>query len=147
MEAQNQEAEALVGLTAIGTYAHVTREAICQAIKRGILKAEKVNGAWITTKSNVDHYIVNKYNREEKAKSKEGRKIFDIGSGIMSVKASAKYLSEELGRKVSMQRVYYMIARGYLVAYKQGSSWVVMEKDLRDIVRIEQEAEMAVLQK
>ena len=120
-------------------YAHVCRQAMFLAIRKGQLKAEKrtVHGQeqWHIEQKDLDDYRANKYNREKRVY--EGQKLFDLDNDRWSVLHAAKTLSEMLGRHYPLHHLYYLLRIGRLRAQKHGNAWVISREALIEIYDLE----------
>lgn len=117
-------------------YAHVTRQAIYLAMIKGLLKSEKRGGRKFITQYDLDEYRLNKYNRQRKTGS--GEHVFNIDRGLFSVPQICSILSAKLNVKISAQRIYYCLRKGYLPSYRHGSYWVIKLEDAEKFMVTEQ---------
>lgn len=127
-------------LTEMGKYAHITRNAICAAIKKGHLKAQRVGRLWCCNKAELDHYMANKFNTEEKRQI-NGEKVFDLAHGIFSVRVAHKYLTEKLGKSINIMTLYGYLHEGLIGGYKKGKSWVIPVQELEKYIAVYRRAE------
>ena len=114
-------------LRGAAAYAHVGRQALYLAISKGALKAKKKGLRWTVCVSDMDDYITNKYNRDNR--KVDGELLFDMDKGFFSVFHVSKILSRELGYHYKSQRIYYLIQHGRIKAMKKGSAWVIAKED------------------
>lgn len=99
-------------------------QAIYEAIRVGKIKAIKQNVLKVSP-TDIDHYIKNKYSRENF--QFEGKKIFDNSKGWHSISQTAKILG------CPAQQIYHAIRMGAIKAYKVGH-WHMRIK-YKDIVK------------
>ncbi len=123
---QKQAPEEFFSLNQCAIYGHVTRQAIYNALRKG-LKAEKRGNRWYIKRADYDEYRANKYNRDKCIF--EGEPLFDAERGHYSIRQVALTLSESLGYHVDVQRLYYLVRSGQLKAFKRGAAWVICKED------------------
>ena len=100
-----------------------SRQSIYLAIVSGRLPAVKnENGFWRIRKQDVIRYHETKHSREFSWIN--GKLVFDLDKGEMSVTQVAKFTGN------SIHRVYYMIRKGRLAAKRKGAAYVILKKDL-----------------
>lgn len=135
-----KEKDKFYSLQEAAVYAHVCRQAIYVAIRKGQLRAEKMymargNGRnqmqWVIDRHDLDVYRSSKYNREKRMV--EGEKLFDIELDRWSVLHAAKTLSSALGYHYKSSRIYYLLRIGKIRGYKKGSAWVISRDTLMEI--------------
>ena len=131
-------------LREVAEYAHIGRQAIYLAIKKGGMKAVKKGRKWSFLRKDVDAYILNKYNRDNSKHN--GELIFDMDKGFYSVFHVSKFLTIELGYPYAKQRLYFLIRTGRLKASKKGSAWVIAKEDVHLLLQQELLTE-SILQK
>ena len=119
-------------LSKASLYAHVCRQAIFLAIKKGQLKAEKkeVNGRiqWIIKRSHLDEYRSGKYNREKRMV--DGEKLFDLALDRWSVLHAAKTISSILRKPYPTAHIYYLLRTGKIIGKKKAGAWVISRDEL-----------------
>lgn len=124
-----------LNITQAAELAKVGRQAIFQAIKKGRLKAYKPKYFWEIYLEDLEQYRIMKYSRQNMVR--DGHKVFSEEKGTWSVIHVCKTLSEALGRPYTPNRIYYLIRRGNLPAYKCGAAWVILSKDAEQLLEME----------
>ena len=89
-------------------------------------------GHWILTKSDIDAYRANKYNRDEM--KHDGKRVFDPEAGTFSVEQVMRIMSEHLGEPYPKQKLYYKLYSGQLKASRSGVAWVIRKEDAIDLL-------------
>lgn len=125
----------ILSLREAGLHAHVQRQSIYLAIKKGRLKATKVNNRWRIKLLDLDDYRCSKYNRDYRTIN--GELVFDMEKGEFSVQQVCKVMCATLNRQFSMQRLYYLLRIGQVKAFKKGSTWVILKEDAVALLDIE----------
>ena len=124
---------AFTSLAGAAQYCHVTRQAICNAIRKGEIKAEKriapgrggrLLQQWFMTREDVDAYRASKYNPEKR--KFRGERLFNLDEDKFSVLHAAKIYG------VPPHNVYYLIRTGKLRAARKGGNWVLNNKDVAE---------------
>lgn len=95
-----------------------TPQTIRRSIKKGRLKASKVDYLWKISENDYKEFLKSKYVRHSP--------IFNKELENLSPKDCAKLLD------CSLQSVYYNLRKGYLKSSRFGVSWVINLKDLND---------------
>lgn len=130
MENEKKEPpEKFFSLSQAAAYMHIERQAVYSAIRKGKLKSQLVNRRHIITRKDVDDYRANKYNRD--CRVMDGEPVFDLEKGFLSVNHVAKTIAAMLRRPYPTQRIYYLIRRGEMKAFKKGGSWVITKEDAK----------------
>lgn len=119
-------------------YAHITKQAVYVALKKKKLEAFKVKNRWFITREKIDEYRLNKYNRH--SRRKDGDLIYDIEEGRFSIHDLSKIMSLNpneggLGKRIPVQRLYYLVRTGQLKSHKVGCSIVIYKEDILDLVK------------
>jgi hypothetical protein len=115
--------------------AHVTTNALLQAIKRGRLEGKKENDIWYINKQSLEQYRLTKYNR---LVTRKGASVYSPEKGYYSVFEVAKVFSDHLNVPYNHTKFYHLIRKGEVKATKRGGMWVI-QKD--EAVRFLQEEE------
>ena len=105
---------------------NVTRQAVFLAIKMQRLVAFKHDHRWLILKSDLNHYVNNKYSR--KLSRREGALIFDRKKGQYSINDVSNIL------KVDQNRVYYLVRLGKIKTSRSGGNIVILHEDLRKFI-------------
>lgn len=113
----------------------VSRFALYIAIKKRGLLAKKIGKEWVLKEEDIDQYMINKYNPDKR--KVDGKPIFDIDEGYYSIQQASKIISEYLDKPFHFQRLYYLIRKGDIQAYRKGYSWVVHKDDLFKFINTE----------
>lgn len=121
-------------LAEAGKHAGLVRQAIYIAIKKGYLKAIKKEKGWEIDEADLQDYLVNRYNREAKKETSDGKKVFDFDQGTFSVLGASKFLSQHFEGGCDKQRVYYLIRCGVIPAHRIGAAYVIKKEDLEAYV-------------
>lgn len=125
--------EKYLPLKAIAEYGHVKTGSITTAIKHKKLKGHYRNGRWYVSKEDYDQY---RLNRHSKLHAKhDGKKIFDMRKGHLSVEHVAKACCIALGNDFSNRRILYYIKTGHLRAEKKGTVWVIDRNDAEKFIK------------
>lgn len=125
---KKDEKDEIMDLQDAGDYARVSWRAMYFAIRRGHLVGHKgIDNKWYVTRQAVDEYRMNKYNPDKKCH--DGKKVYDIENGYLSVQHVARTLGVMLNRPYDVQHIYYLIRKGELTCYKKGYSVVIKKED------------------
>lgn len=109
-------------------HSKVGRQAIYAAIKKGRLKAKKNHkGRFKIDPKDLEDYRITKFNRDYRMIN--GQKIYSIEDGKFSTTYTAKLFASVFRKPFPVARIYYLIKRGDLKAYKTGSAWVIKRDD------------------
>jgi excisionase family DNA binding protein len=124
-----------LSITQAAELAKVGRQAIFCAIKLGRLKAVKKGYFWRIDPNDLEAYRIMKYSRQHSKRN--GEYIFSKEKGTWSVLHICKTISEALQRPYTTNRVYYLIRRGDVPAYKCGGAWVIKTQDAERLLEME----------
>lgn len=127
--------EKKIKITEAAEIAHVTRQAIYVAIKKGRLKAWEENGIWMTTHADLQAYRESKHIPENRLH--EGKQIYDIEQGRFSVSQATTLIAHFLKMPYHKSRIYYLIKMGQLPVTKAGKSYVVARDDIIKLIKDE----------
>lgn len=105
----------------------VKRQAVYVAIRKGRLRAKKINNKWLIKSLDLEDYRLNKYNRD--FRQIDGEYVFDMEKGEFSVQQVCKVISATLNRPFPMQRLYYLLRTGRIKSLKKGAAWVILKED------------------
>lgn len=119
----------------VAKFANVTKQSIYLAIRKGKLRALKVERRWEITSENLEEYAKNKYSR--KNSRIKGELVFDSAKGELSLQQAREFLSQELQVNVPLQRLYYLMRLGKLKSFKKGGAYVLMKEDVLSILKQE----------
>ena len=142
---QNENLTPLLTISEAAKEAKVSRQAIYVAIKLGRLTAHQYKRHWFINKADLDFYRENKYIGDHR--KRDGKRIFDLDKGVYSVHQVSKFLSMELGRPYTMNRVYYLLNRGDIKAMRNGAAWVILKEEAIKLVELEKGREAAQAKK
>lgn len=126
--------EGYMTVSECGEYGHVTRQAVNQAIKKGLLPYTTINDVKYVTKEDYDAFRESKFTPR---KVLNGKPLFDFEEGRYSVSQVAKIFSDYLGRRFPPQRIYYLIRTGRLVGFRTGATWVIQKEDAVSLLKNE----------
>lgn len=115
-------------LTQAAMYMQVSRQAVYVALISGKMAGTKKDGKWFISRSEVDEYLVRKYNRAYS--TIDGKPRFDKKKGELSTREVAEHLN------IPMQKAYYLIRSGVLKSFRKQSSYVVLVRDLQEAKKI-----------
>lgn len=116
-------------LTEAAEYFGVTRQAIYQAIKVKKIHGYKTkSNRWRIPQSEVEAYIVRRYNREYAMF--EGKPLFNKELGEIGVSQAARKFN------VRSQKIYYWLRGGYLPYQRRGAAYILLESDLKECMRL-----------
>lgn len=127
-------------------HAKVEPQSIWVAIRKNKIKATKCGIitstgkftlGWVILVNDLDDYRKNRFNRDRRIV--DGKKLFDIGAGRFSVFHVSKILSSRLNRKITIDRIYYLIYRGHLRAAKNSGAWVISNEELEKVHQLEKQ--------
>ncbi len=127
--------EGLMTMRAASQLTHVTRQAIFNAIRKGNLTGQKINGRWYVKLQDLEIYRLNKHNRD--LIKSDGDYVFDMEKGHFSVHQVCKVLSATLGHPFPLQRLYYLLRTGQLKGFRKGISWVIEKDDAVELLKQE----------
>lgn len=127
--------EEFLNLKEAAQYAHVSRQAPYNAIKKGTLKGILINRKWYVSRKDLDDYRGNKYNPD--LKKREGELVFDMDKGHFSVQHVAKVISHALGHEYSFQHLYYLLRTGQVRGFRKGRAWVIAKEEAIQLLEIE----------
>lgn len=119
--------EGYMSLPEAAKYAHVTRQAIYLAMRNRGLRGTKIGKQWYVTKTDLDEYRGNKYNRD--LRKQDGEYVFDMDKGYFSVSQVCRVMSATLGKPYSMQHIYYLLRTGQMRSFRKGAAWVIPKDD------------------
>jgi len=122
MRHENDEKKEEMSISVLCKTYGVTRQSVSTCIKNNRLKAEKIKGRWIITKTHWDEYIKSKYSRE--FSEIDGVKVFDEKLGRISVGKAAYILN------IDRQKLYHIIRKKLLPFNRAGAAYVLDIKDI-----------------
>ena len=82
--------------------------------------------------------IENKYNRENR--EVHGVLVYDFEKGEFSPTHVAKVIADSTQKPYPVARVYYLLRRGEVKAYKKGAAWVILKEDA--VALLEKESDL-----
>lgn len=116
--------QAMMSLKEASTMAHVTRQALYVAIKKGHLKAQQNSAKhWYVDQKDLDAYRAGKYSRERSTFN--GQRVFRKEYKEISIHEGAKFLG------VPPQRLYYLTRTGQIPFTRKGSAIVLNFDELK----------------
>lgn len=122
-----EQIEEFFSLRDAAKYAHMTYQAIHEAITRGKLTATKVNGKWHIFRHDLDNYRANRYNRQER--KQRGVPVYDAEKGEFSVQQICKIISHQSGVPFPDQKLYYLLRKGIVKSMRKGAAWVIPKEE------------------
>lgn len=115
----------MVSVAKAAEYLNVKAQAVYIAIKKGLLKPEKVKGKFIISFRMLDDYYQNKYNRR--------RSVFQnkplLGEGEYTAGETAKLL------KINLTHFYYMLRMERIKSYRKGFAYIIRKEDIDEYKR------------
>jgi excisionase family DNA binding protein len=118
----------LMTLKETAEYGHVTRQAIYSALKKKLIKGEKIGNQWFIKKVDYDAYRMGRHNIMNKRIA--GNRIYNEDGGMFPVIYAARMLGEITRSRFTTQRVYYMIRCGRIRAHRIGTAWMIKQEDI-----------------
>lgn len=124
----------------IAQYAHVTKQAVYLAIKKGYVKHRKIGRNIFLRQEDYDAYRAEKYNKDRRMRN--GVPLFDMDKGTFSVSQVSRIMSASLGRPYDVQRIYHLCRKGVIKSLRNGPAWIIPKEEAEALLRKEQKGEM-----
>lgn len=108
-------------------------QALYLAIRKGRLKANRINDQWILTMKDIEEYCNGRY--KSTFRKSEGKLIWNQGNEEMSVSQFCDFFKEKTGTAIKPHSIYYKLYNKILRATQKDGYWVISRSDALDYIK------------